>query len=296
MKQFSHTKQSIFLFVFLLLFLAPALRVKAETVYVSDGIDYEEGYIIIGESHAVVSSDAYSMFTDDQHHVIGVKNVTYHFCLDSSQYVDESGGANTFTMSGNLFFVFEGKSSEDADKQTDKEYIYSDGKGNRGIAVKKIHQIMESNPNVKHWNLISYHGAVSALNGAADAPYYISSYKNWMSYEFPKASLYFVSHSTLTKFYKQKRNAYQFDEAIKKAFPSQYFDMTSFYRQRYPQEMYDPDMNPDTIHWNHKTYVELFNHVINKIQSEAYAERCRLLRIHQQEVHYRYLACKNACY
>lgn len=296
MKLFFRLFQSFFLLMLTLFFFMPAINVYAGTVYISDGKEYEEGYIIIGESHAVVSSDAYSRYTDEQNHVIGLENVNYSFCWDSSLFVDENGHANTFTMSGNLFFVFEGNASADANKQKSKEYIFSDGKGNCGLGVQKIHEIINTNPNISHWNIISYHGAVSALYGLQDTEYYISSYKNWMSYEFPDASLFFVSHSTITKFYKQNRNAYQFDEAIKNAFPSQYFDMNSFYKQRYPQEMYDPTMNPDTIHWNHKTYVELFNYVINRINSEAYMEKCRLQRTRLQSEQYKYLTNKNACY
>lgn len=256
----------------------PAFSTQAKTVYISDETAHKEGYIIIGESHIVLTSDAYERAADENHQITGLNDVFYQWTRDGSLAVDDEGGGNTFTMKGNLFFVFEGNASADADLQTSKEYIYSDGKGNRGAGVTKIHEIIESNPNISHWNIISYHGAVSALQGSEAGKYYVESYKNWINYEFPTSSVFFVSHSTMTKFYKQNRKAYLFDEEIKKAFPSQYFDMTSFYNSRYPQQMMDPNMSPDTIHWTHATYVELFNHVISRIQSEAYTAKCRLLR------------------
>lgn len=278
-----HFRNLIFRFMcsFILLLslvMIPVSQANAGTVYLSDLVEHEEGYIIIGESHIVLTSDAYSRATDQNNMVMGLNDVHYQYLIDSSIYLDDNGNSNTFNMQGNLFFVFEGNASKDAETQKSNTYIFSDGLGNRGVGVKKIHEIMDTNPNIKHWNIISYHGAVAALGGAEAAGYYIDSYKNWMSYEFPTASIYFVSHSTMTKFYKQNRSSYLFDEEIKKAFPSQYFDMTQFYNIRYPQQMYDPKMNPDTIHWSHATYVELFNYVISQIQSEAYTAKCRLLR------------------
>lgn len=258
--------------------LLPVCNTYALTVYVSDETFHQEGYIIIGESHIVLTSDAFERVADENHQIPALDDVWYQWTRDGSLAVDADGGGNTFTMKGNLFFVFEGNASEDADLQTNKEYIYSDGKGNRGAGVSKIHDIIDSNPNIAHWNIISYHGAVSALEGSEAGKYYVESYKNWITYEFPDSSVYFVSHSTMTKFYKQNRKAYLFDEEIKKAFPSQYFDMTAFYNSRYPQQMMDPNMSPDTIHWTHATYVELFQHVISRIQSEAYTDKCRLLR------------------
>lgn len=43
-------------------------------------------------------------------------------------------------------------------------------------------------------------------------------------------------------------------------------DYTEFYNQRYPQEMMDPTLRSDTIHWNPKTYTEMIVSVIREIQ------------------------------
>ena len=242
----------------LVLTIMPVQDINAGTVYLSDGIEHAEGYIFIGESHMVLSANAYSRSIDQNNKVIGLEDVYYHYLWDSSVY-SYDGHANTFIMSGNLFFVFEGNAEYDAVTQKSKEYIYSDGKGNHGVAVAKIHEIINNNPNIKHWNIISYHGAVSALEWETTAPYYIQSYNNWIEYEFPEADCFFVSHSTMTKFYKQKKTAYMFNEAIEGAFQDCFFDYTDFYEKRMATNMID------TIHWNDTTYIELINDIIKKI-------------------------------
>ena len=52
-------------------------------------------------------------------------------------------------MKGNLFFVFEGNNGGVDDvRQTSQQYIYSDGKGKQGRGVKKIHEIINTNPTI----------------------------------------------------------------------------------------------------------------------------------------------------
>lgn len=246
----------------------PFQEVQAGTIYLSDGLEHEEGYIIIGESHIVLSANAFSNAVDENRKVNGLNDVYYHYIWDDSVWKFE-GNSNTFTMWGNLFFVFEGNHEDDAALQKSKEYIYSDGQGNRGVGVEKIHEIMKTNPMIKHWNIISYHGAISALTWQETAGYYVDSYRNWMEYEFPEADIFFVSHSTMTKFYRQNKTAYQFDEAIKKAFPNQYFDYTEFYKKR------QAEFVTDTIHWTHEIYVELFVDVIKRIENNDKFIECK---------------------
>lgn len=241
---------------------------EAETVYVCDENEYEEGYIIIGESHIVLTADAYSQTVDESGKVLGLKDVYYSYYTDGSLSVTEEGYDNTFIMSGNMFFVFQGNRPIDGETQYSKEYIYSDGKGNKGIGVEKIHEIMEKNPNVKHWNVISFQGAVSSLEGTEGGEYYARSYENWINYEFPDADCFFLSHATMTKYYKKdKAAADAFDEVLKSRLWGRYFECTEFFTSRYPQCMRDPNERPDTIHWSYETYVELFNNVIKEIQS-----------------------------
>lgn len=246
------------------------LNVQAVTVYVSDGVEHEEGYIIIGESHIVLTADAYSKLLNDDGSVQGLDGVYYSYLRDASVDVAEDGSDNTFTMSGNLFFVFQGNRQTDGETQYSKEYIYSDGKGNRGISVEKIHEIMENNPNIAHWNIISFQGAVSALEGVEAAEYYASSYENWITYEFPDADCYFMSHAIMTKYYKQnKANAAAFDEYLSDQLFGRWFDCTDYFTERYPQEMRDPNQRPDTIHWADSVYTTLFNRVIQRVQMSS---------------------------
>ena len=264
MKKISKILLSVLLMVAFV--LLPAEKVHAGTVYTSDGVEHEEGYIIIGESHSVLTANTFSTITDENGKVAGLEGVYYHYLWDDSVYTYDGLG-NTFTMWGNLFFIFEGNAESDAALQKSKEYIYSDGQGNHGVAVAKIHEIMDKNPNIKHWNIISYHGAVAALEWETTAPYYVESYKNWIDYEFPEAECYFVSHSTMTKFYKQSKSAYKFNEALKEAFPTRFLDYTALYEERVKDRMID------TIHWDTGTYIDLFSDVIRKIDLlSKYAE------------------------
>lgn len=242
---------------------AESQNAHAMTVYESDGQEYDEGYIILGESHACLSSELFSKHVDENDHVEGLDGVVYHFVWDDSKAVDQDGVPNTFIMSGNLFFVFEGIAQADGHTQTSKEFVYSDGKGKRGLGVQKIHDIMDANPKIKHWNILSNHGSMSALRGAELVPEYIADYNNWMNYEFPHASIYLLSHSTMTQYYKQNKKAYLFDEGLKEAFPDIFYDYTEYYESRYPEHTIDP------VHWDGGTYLNMFSEVIRDMQSHC---------------------------
>ncbi len=153
--------QKVTLSAILLLIIAlqPVQAVFATTSYESDGAAYEEGYIFVGESHInIACTHVYTDATQTEDgNLSGVKNV--HYELDWTYDIgDQPDHPNRYIMSGNLFFVFGGLEPNDSNEealQTSKEYIYSDGHGQHGVAVTKIHQIMENNPNIAHWNIIS---------------------------------------------------------------------------------------------------------------------------------------------
>ena len=258
------------LFVAVCILMTSVSEANAVTVYGTDDIEHEEGYIIVGESHVVLTMNAYAQSIDSEGYVAGLEDVQFFFNWDDSLSVTEDGAPNTFLMSSNLFFVVEGNIVAEGEKQKNKSYIYSDGQGNHGAGVEKIHNIMETNPNIKHWNIISFQGAVSALEGSVAGKYYVNSYRNWIDYEFPEADIYIVSHATMTKFYRQSKVAGEFDKELKKAFPERFLDYTAFFKERYPDQMLDPDQKPDSIHWNNDTYISLFNDIITKIQSGEY--------------------------
>lgn len=246
---------------FFIMLLQPAMSVNALTVYESDGIYHEEGYIVVGESHSVLAAHAVGMKPE----TLG-EGISYVYQWDWSRESTESGGANTFTMKGNLFFVFEGNAATDASLQTSRKYIYSDGMGGRGRAVEKIHEIINMNPNIAHWNIISIHGAVSAKEGTREiADYYVRSYRNWMAYEFPQADCYFVSIATMTRYYKATSDKKVFNNTLAAAFPDRFLDYTDFYASRSPQRMID------TIHWDDDTYIDLVLDIIGKIAQKKQA-------------------------
>lgn len=240
------------------------LTAKAVTLYESDGIYHEEGFIFIGESHSGVASHAVGMKADETENVLHMGenlDVYYEFQWDSSHGVTNTGLPNTFTMKGNLFFIFEGINPGVDDRlQTSQQYIYSDGNGKMGRGVEKIHEIIDANPNIAHWNIISIHGAVSAAKGSKEvADYYVDSYRNWIEHEFPEADCYFLSVATMTKYYKGTRDKKVFNNTLKSAFPERFWDYTDFYSERYAQ-----GRMVDTLHWDDDTYMDLVSDAILK--------------------------------
>lgn len=256
--------------IFALAVICPALSVNAATVYVSDGNYYEEGYIFIGESHMHVA--AFSMQEDALGNIPGLDGVRYFVFADSSVVSNAHGGPGTFTMSGNLFFVYEGTDrTDELQKQISKEYIYSDGAGRQGGAVQKIHTIMDTNPNIAHWNIISFHGANSALKGSQEiADYYVASYRNWIDYEFPDADCYFLPQSTMTRnfrlFCKGDKDA--LNRSLAAAFPEEFMDIMPFFWDHYPQGMMEVEQKVDMVHWSSQTYYEMVSMIIRQIQEK----------------------------
>lgn len=250
--------------------LCPALSVRAATVYVSDGKPYDEGYIFIGESHMHVAS--FAMQEDAFGNIPGLDGVRYTILADSSIVSNAHGGPGTFTMSGNLFFVYEGTDrTEELQKQISKEYIYSDGAGKQGGAVQKIHTIMDTNPNIAHWNIISFHGANSALKGTQQiADYYVASYRNWINYEFPDADVYLLPQSTMTKNFRLfcKGDKDVLNRTLAAAFPDHFIDLMPFFWEHYPQGLMEVDQKVDMVHWSSQTYYEMVSMIIKQIQEK----------------------------
>lgn len=250
--------------------ICPELSVSAATVFVSDGNFYDEGYIFIGESHMQIAS--FAMQQDALGNIPGLNGVRYSIFADSSVVANDRGDPGTFTMFGNLFFVYEGtERTEELQKQISKEYIYSDGAGKQGGAVQKIHTIIDTNLNIVHWNIISFHGANSALKGSQEiADYYVASYGNWIDYEFPDADIYLLPQSTMTKNFKVfcRGNKDVFNHTLEAAFPDQYLDIMPFFWEHYPQGLMDVEQKSDLVHWSSQTYYEMVCMIIQQIQEK----------------------------
>lgn len=170
-------------------------------------------------------------------------------------------------MKGNLFFVYEGGAGKnDPAIQCSYQYIYSDGKGKMGRGVEKIHEIINMNPNIAHWNIISMAGASSAGKGKKVADICADSYSNWIEYEFPEADCYFLSVSTMTKHYKGVKDKNVYNNTLAAALPDHFLDYTDFYMQRFPERTID------TIHWDNDTYIDLITDVFLKIDQKRKEE------------------------
>ncbi len=107
------------------------------------------------------------------------------------------------------------------------------------------------------------HGAVSASKGTkAISDYYVNSYRNWTTYEFPEADCWFLSVATMTKYYRGTKDKNVFNNTIAAAFPDRFLDYTDFYASRSPHRMID------TIHWDEETYIDLIADVIQKVRQK----------------------------
>ena len=95
----------------------------------------------------------------------------------------------------------------------------------------------------------------------------MNSYENWIDYEFPEADIYFLSISTMTKYFRGCRNPELLNDTLRSAFPDTFLDYTEFYNQRYPQGMWDPSQKTDTVHWSWNTYLDLVTGVITEVQN-----------------------------
>lgn len=248
---------------FILLMQNMMFESQAETFYASDGQEYEEGYIFVGESHVAMMSGVATILTDSEEEISGLEHINYNLEWDSSVAVTADGKPNTFKMKGNLFFVFEGiNNGIDGPKQANANYLYSNGKGNYGKGVGKIHQIMETCPNIKHWTIITFAGGSVAKKGVDGAQLHINSYRNWINYEFPNADFYIMSQSTLTKYYRTLKDPEAYNRTLAAAFPEHFLDYTDYFRENYPSGMRDPKLLSDTVHWSEQIYFELLQDVI----------------------------------
>lgn len=256
-------------FMFCMLVCLPVLNTNAVSFYESDGIYHSQGYIFVGESHVYLSAALMNNKKDSEGYVKELNDVRYFYRNDKSVSQDQYGNPNTMYMKGNLFFVYEGLNiPEERLTQLDRSYIYSDGKGNRGRATEKVHEIMNCNPNIAHWNIILFQGALEArTRSSQSSSYYVKSYRNWIDYEFPDADCYFLSIPTMTGWYDRIKDANAINNALQQAFPEQYLDYTAFLKERYPQGMKDPTLATDNIHWDDDTYIALITDVLKTIQS-----------------------------
>lgn len=238
------------LLISLIIGFVPNVDVVAATTYKSDKVDYPEGYIVVGESHAFYATFAANdLRTKKTNRLKGFESIIFDVTLSSN-----------FVMSGNLFFVFEGSTAEEIGTQASKEYIYSDGEGVSGNAVKKIHSIIDNNPNIKHWNIISWHGEVNCTKDATILDYYAKSYKNWIDYEFPDADVYVVSQPIDAPYYKNyKSSVAAFNNKMQQTLSGNYIDLADTYAE-------NCDTSIDPLHFSKAGYQDILVDLFTKVR------------------------------
>lgn len=191
----------------------------------------EQGYIIIGDSHAVVTDgQGYSVFGSS---VEGV------------------------ALNKNLFIVHTGLDPV----MGTIDWLQGDG-------TKRMEEIIAEHEEIQRWNIISIHGT-SMVSMPNITEQYIKNYENWMNNTFRGCRVYMVSippldeqewrtrHPDMPE--RLNKDIVAFNTGIKEAFLNNYFDYYDWFLER------DNDFQ-DEIHYTGATYRELFDEVITQIQ------------------------------
>ncbi len=93
--------------------------------------------------------------------------------------------------------------------------------------VEKIHEIMDTNPNIAHWSIISFHGANVVLEDSLTVGnFYVNFYRNWLNHEFLEPDYYFMSIGTMKKYYCGVKHKDAINNALATAFPDRFLDFT----------------------------------------------------------------------
>lgn len=191
----------------------------------------ETGYIIIGDSHIVVTDGmGYSVY--------------------GSQVEDVA-------LNQNLFLVHTGLDPV----MGTIEWLEGDG-------TERVKEIIAEHPEISRWNIICMHGT-SMVTRANIAEQYIDHYHKWIDESFQECHVYIVSvppldeeewvvrHPDMPKRF--NKDIVTFNASIKEAFPEIYFDYYDWF-------LGHSDAFQDEIHYTGKTYCEMFDEIIGAIQ------------------------------
>lgn len=192
----------------------------------------QDGYIIIGDSHVVVTD--------------GLGYGVYGSAVEGVVYNE------------NLFFV-----------HTGLDPVMGTFEWLKGDGTAQIQTIIEEHPQIGDWNIISIHGT-SMVTMPDIAARYIDNYEKWINDTFSRYHVYMVSIPPLDeKAWKEKHpdvprdneSIKAFNKQIKEAFPENYFDYYDWFLEH--------DDFQDEIHYTGKTYCMLFDEIINKIKTQS---------------------------
>lgn len=190
----------------------------------------ENGYIIIGDSHAVVT--------------------------DGQGYSVYGSSVEGVALNKNLFIVHTGLDPV----MGTIDWLEGDG-------TERIQEIIAGHTEISQWNIISIHGT-SMVTIPDIAKRYISNYQDWMDNTFSGCQVYMVSVPPLDEEEwvirhpdmptRSNKDIVRFNTSIKEAFPDNYFDYYDWFLEH-------SDAFQDEIHYTGETYREMFDEVIGKI-------------------------------
>lgn len=191
----------------------------------------QRGYIIIGDSHAVVA--------------------------ESFGYQKLGSALEDVVYQKNLFFVHTG---------TDPAMGTYDWLAGEG--TEKIGEVMQMHTEITDWVIISIHGTSMCVTPDIDKQY-TQLYTEWMEQIFPKAEIYLVSVPPLDEErwltdYPQMPPRFnadikKYNEKMKEAFPEHYMDMYDWFLEN--------GTFIDAIHYDGEVYRNMFDTVISEINS-----------------------------
>lgn len=190
----------------------------------------EQGYIIIGDSHTVVT--------------------------DGQGYSVYGSGIEGISLNKNLFIVHTGLDPV----MGTIEWLEGDG-------TKRMEEIIAEHTEISRWNIISMHGT-SMVTVPGIAEQYIKDYEDWMNDTFRNHHVYIVSVPPLDEAewkvrhpdmpIRLNQDIIMFNTKIKEAFPDHYFDYYDWFLEHHDFQ--------DEIHYTGKTYCEMFDEIIAQIE------------------------------
>lgn len=206
---------------------------EKETETISEPSETEmEGYIIIGDSHVVVT--------------------------DGQGYMPLGSTVDGVIYNQNLFLV-----------HTSLDPVMGTFEWLQGDGTDRIKEIIEQHEDITDWSIISIHGT-SMVTMPDISDKYIENYKMWINETFRNYNVYIVSvppldeaewvvkHPDLPPRY--NKDIIDFNTKIKEALPDHYFDYYDWFLEHNDFQ--------DEIHYTGEIYRTLFDDIIGKIRNE----------------------------
>ncbi|MDE6915652.1 MAG: hypothetical protein K2P39_02485 [Lachnospiraceae bacterium] len=212
---------------------APESTEQAESLIEPEEDVSARGYIIIGDSHAVVA--------------------------DGMGYSVQGSRVEGITFNKNLFIVHTGLDPV----MGTIDWLEGDG-------AERIKEIISTHTELSRWSIISMHGT-SMVTQPDIEPRYIQTYQKWIEESFGDCAIYFVSvppldekawvsnHPDIPARFNE--DIVRFNARIEEAFPDQYFDYYDWFLAR-------ADSFLDEIHYTGETYCEMFDEILQKIMEK----------------------------